>query len=149
MTEEQRSVILDYLAYLIEKLRLRDWTIRLSHDHPDNDECNAMIDPVVGRKLATIYLCKDFCSLSEQVQTHSLCHELIHLHHISATDIIRLDLPQQLSQAYYDLLWGTFKRQIEYCVDGLADAFSLLVSPINYNSINEPQEKTNETNQPT
>lgn len=131
-TEHQQFVVFDYLSKLKCVLKLCDWTIDLSDEFCD-DECNAMIDPVCGRKLATLYLNKSFCDYSVEKQVHSLVHELIHLHHISATDIIRVDLPRHLSQSCYEILWSGFKRQIEYCVDGLADAVCSLVPPIDYN----------------
>lgn len=146
-TEHQQKVLLDYIWYLRSELWLVDWTLRLSDENPQDDTAQAMVEPITGRKLAYIYLKKDFCEMSIKEQTHSLVHELIHLHHIPATDIIRLDVAKDLSQSTYDLLWGVFKRQMEYCVDGLADAFSRLVKEIDYTEKSKESSETTNDNQ--
>jgi len=146
-TEHQNKVLLDYIWQLKSELWLVDWTLVLSEESPSSEDTIAMVEPIIGRKRATIYLCSDFCDMSAKKQTHSLVHELIHLHHIPATDIIRLDVAKDLSQSTYDLLWGVFKRQMEYCVDGLADAFSRLVKEIDYTERSIESSETANDNQ--
>lgn len=133
LTDKQADIICEYITYLRNQLFLKDWSIKLRLDEHSEEGTHASIEPFVGRKLAILRLCEGFCDLSIKDQTHTLCHELIHLHHIAASDIIRLDLLQELSQSTYNVLLNSFKRQMEYCVDGLADAFSLLVEQIDYN----------------
>ena len=131
-TEKQTKALLDYLLYLKSALCLVDWTLLLADEPPGNADALACVEPISGRKLATIRLCSDFCSMPADRQTHSLVHELVHLHHISATDIIRIEAASEMSQSTYYVLWSVFKRQMEYCVDGLADAITPMVAPINY-----------------
>jgi hypothetical protein len=109
-----------YVADLLSRLRLTDWTITID-DKPldvDDDE---------GRKRARIELCHDWAKLKPDRKRHTLIHELIHCHEAPATDIIRLDLPKHLGQTSYDILFGAYKRQIEYMTDGLADAIAPLM----------------------
>lgn len=133
LNEHQLSVICKYVGYLQDVLYLNDWKIEVSPDESPESGAIGSIDPVEGRRLATLRLCEGFCDMDIADQTNTLCHELIHLHHIGATDIIRLDLLSELSQSSYNILIKSFKRQMEYCVDGLANAFSLLVKQIDYN----------------
>ena len=146
-TDHQQRVLLDYLGYLRDLLCLSDWTLRLSDENPEEDTTLGMIEPLTGRKVAYIYLKDDFCDMSIEDQTHTLVHELIHLHHISATDIVRIDVEKVISRTAHHLLWGSFMRQMEYCVDGLADAFSRLVKEIDYTEKSKESSETTNDNQ--
>lgn len=144
MNQFQENRVLEYLSYLKGVMYLNDWSLRLGKNPPKLKDAIAEVEPLEGRKVAYIRLFDGFFEMSEAEQTHSLVHELIHLHHIPATDIIRNDTAPALSQSTYDLLWSCFKRQMEYCVDGLADAFSKLVQEIHYNEgITDPPESPN------
>src|SRR5688572_8706081 len=118
---------IDWQAYVNEVaalLCLKDWTVELTDDHPNDTEGLAEIEPVDGRKYAVLRLCAHWHDRTPEKQRHSIVHELVHLHHVAATDIIRVDMPRHLSQQAYDILWGAFLRQVEYLVDGLADALA-------------------------
>lgn len=117
-----------YVADLLSRLRLTDWTITIDDKPLDEDhDALAVVHPCEGRKRARIELCHDWAKLARDKKRHTLVHELIHCHEAPATDIIRLDLVKHLSQAAYDVLFDGFKRQIEYMTDGLADALAPLM----------------------
>src|SRR5687768_9518251 len=107
---------IDWQAYVNEVaalLCLKDWTVRLVEDHPNNMGALAEIEPVDSRRYALMRLCAHWPDMAPEKQRHSIVHELLHLHHIGASDIIRLDMPRHLTQSMYDLLWGGFLRQVE------------------------------------
>lgn len=116
-----------YIALLKRRMCLSDWTIEVVDEQPDNQEAIASVEPLDGRRVAYIRLGSDWLKRSPEKKRYTIVHELVHLHHIPATDIIRLDMLKQLSQSTYDLMWGVFKRQLEYMVDGLSDAIAPLM----------------------
>lgn len=116
-----------YLRFLADRLGLRDWTIILKHEVADEPDVYAAINPVEDRKLATIRLAEDFTDRTPDEQRHTLIHELLHCHHVPASDMVRLDLTDHLSQTSYDLFYASFRRHIEYMTDGIADSVAPLM----------------------
>ena len=108
--------LLEYIGKLQAAMALQDWTIGVSEEVPDVD-CNATIEPVCGRKLATISLAEDFDILSPEVQRHCIVHELIHCHLAQVTHLGEL-----MSEP--TCIWRSI---IEYTTDGLADAIAPLL----------------------
>lgn len=128
VTSADRKALLEYIRSTADLLCLRDWTFEVDCDPVDDeDRAVATCWPSEGRRVATIAFAKDFREKSREEQRHAVVHELLHCHHAAAADIVRLDLIKQLSQSTYDVLWFGFKRQIEYMVDALADAFAPMV----------------------
>lgn len=124
LTAAERKALAAYILERMRELGLREWTIHILSEPPEDEDANASIDPCIGRRVATLRVCPDFRELSRDDQRNAIVHELLHCHHVAATDIIRLDLPRHLAQSTYEILWEGFKRQIEYMVDALADAWA-------------------------
>jgi hypothetical protein len=106
-----------------DRLGLRDWEVILSHETTaDNDDCDALasIHPTDGRRRAVLRLDRDFREFPPVEQRNALVHELTHLHHRDATDIIRLTLPVALGGVAYNILWENFRQQVELMVDNIA-----------------------------
>lgn len=120
MNAAERKALGEYVRWVANDIGLRDWTFKLRWEGCP-EEAQASIEPTEGRRVAVIYFCDDFRSLPADDQRNAVVHELIHCHHAAATDIIRVDLVRQLSQSTYELLYGAFRRQVEYMVDALAD----------------------------
>ena len=125
ISDREWNALGPYIADLLTRLRLSDWTITLAKEHlPDDADANAIIYPCEGRKRARLQLCRDWPGLDADRKRHTIVHELIHCHHAAASDIIRLDTGKHLSQSTYDVLYAGFVRQMEYMTDGLADAIA-------------------------
>lgn len=131
-SKAQTKTILAYLARMKATLCLSDWVLRVLDDEFAEYPALASIEPVTGRKLAYLRLCKDFCGMSAEEQSHALAHELMHLHHVNANDVVRVDLRGLLSQAEYDVIYSTYKRQHEYANDEIARSFVKLIPLISY-----------------
>lgn len=115
----------EYISWLRNQLGLRDWEIIMVYEIPDEEgDCNAIasIHPTDGRRRATLRLARDFRELDAEQQRNALIHELIHLHHRDATDIIRLTLPEALGGVAHHVLWENFRQQIELMVDNISVA---------------------------
>lgn len=115
-----------YIRHMANQLGLRDWTLTLETSGCPDDAL-ACVTPTEGRKLAIIRLCDDWLDLTADDQRHCIAHELIHCHFDSADNIVRLDARPQMSQSAYDVMLAGFVRQMEYGVDGLADAIAPLL----------------------
>jgi hypothetical protein len=113
-----------YIRRVADQMMLQAWTFTLMHDPPERDDALAVVEPWDGRKAARIWLCVDFDTFTPEVQRHTIVHEMLHMHMTGASDVMRLDTCDHLSQAVYDTLMSAFKRQVEYAVDGIADSVS-------------------------
>lgn len=134
MNAKQRETVKDYIQKMAKILRLQDWNIHLS-DEPAPETDNGRITNLDGRKYAIIYLPSGFPDFKPEVQRHTIAHELIHLHLIAACDQVRCDLVSQLAQPAYTVFFDSFIRNIEYGVDGLADAFAPFLPMIEWGKI--------------
>lgn len=103
---------------LADALALRDWNFVVSPE-PCAPRFNARIEPTFGRKLATLHVRADFLCLAPHEQRHALTHELLHCHFAPACDVAREVLPKRAL--------GAFIVNLEYGVDGLADALAPLL----------------------
>jgi len=126
MTDSEWAMLEVYIRDTADTLGLRDWEFTLGREHPSDDGIGAMVIPVEGRKFAKIQVCADFRECASEKQRGYIVHELIHCHFAPATDMLRVELPNSgcILQSVYDILWGTFKRLMEYGVDGLESAIS-------------------------
>ncbi len=127
MTEDQWQSLERYVRQVADGLRLRDWTVNVERDAPENPDAGGSVRIIYGRKLAYIRVCSDFASYTPQEQRHTVIHELIHIHLEPACNIVLNDVREYLGRAADDLLWSGFKRSMEYGVDGLADAVAPLL----------------------
>jgi hypothetical protein len=106
-----------YVCDLKNHLHLRDWQIAISEEQPAGDNSIASIEPIYGRKFATLRMSEGFLNDPPSEQTHTLIHELLHCH---------LAPLQRLIEANNEMTPG-YKMAIEYAVDGLADAIAPLL----------------------
>ena len=137
MTDAEYKVLEAYIRDMADRMGLRDWVVDLSKEYP-GDDALASVNPTNCRKHAVVRISRYFwteCTSEEQRQT--ICHELTHLHLINAMDVIRKDLymAHSISQDTYDVLYQSFKRQIEYGVDGIADEWSKVMPLIEWEKV--------------
>ena len=124
LSEPLWDTLTEYVRQIADLLELRDWRFRIQREPPEDGDCIASLQTIDGRKVAALRVRGDFWDQSGEESRHTITHELIHCHHAAAQDIIRLDTSKHLGQATYDVLHGAFSRQMEYAVDGLADALA-------------------------
>jgi len=123
-------------------LRLRDWTLYISHTptvsdgegHPD-----AEIEPTYGRKHAVLRFSEFFRAVKPELQRQAIAHELIHLHLRSLRDQIRRGLwdSRALGEQAYRLFFECYDEQMEIAVDSIADAVSEFLPMIEWPSEEE------------
>lgn len=123
MKSSDKKELLKYIRAVADDLELRDWTFILS-DEPTENDSYGYVNPTYGRKVAIIKLCSDFRNLDKEKQRHTIVHELVHCHLESACNMVMSDLEQWLGKQTDQIFYDGFKRQMEYGVDGLAEALA-------------------------
>ena len=112
-----------------DRLGLDHWQIRVvAHDGdiPGHDDADGRVEPVDGRWVATIHLAGHIWDDPTDARV-TLAHELLHLAHRDATDVIRLTLPPLLADSTYTAVWETFRQAVELGVDRLAREVAALL----------------------
>jgi hypothetical protein len=112
-SSEQCDAIQIYINELAKAMRLYDWDIYLA-SYASKPATNASVHALIGRRIAALYVNKDWFTYSPEMQRHTLIHELVHIVHHFQTEVIRLTkLPPAV--------WPQFNIHTEYMTDHLAD----------------------------
>ncbi len=121
MSERQHYCLHRYIRAVADSMGLQHWQLLLSNNPAKSDDCIAHVDVCEGRHVATIYVCEEWMTLSNDERRHTIAHELLHLHHADLTDDIRLSLVKtSITQPEYDVVWEQFRLGFERMVDDLA-----------------------------
>jgi len=124
MTKKDRKELGKYIRWIADAVELRDWTIELEHDPPKSEDSFAAIFPVYGRKVAHLYVCEDIREHDLPMTRHCIVHELVHLHLAALQNQAERDLENVLSGGEEHMFFQSFKRNLEYSVDGLSSALA-------------------------
>jgi hypothetical protein len=142
LKKKQRKAIEHYVRYCADEMGLRDWTLKVdlrvsdadlreTDDHDGSSEVwGASCDPVRGRKYATIAFGLEVIDglLIDDRRVdfrQTVAHELTHCHFAQLWELLRIDLLEAgISQHVYDVLIKGIERNMEYGVDGVADAIA-------------------------
>lgn len=123
LNDLQSRVLADYVRHMADLLELRDWTIILSPDPPE-DEARAEIDPMAARKIATLKLDPGTATAHRMILRHVVCHELVHCHQQPMADVVEQGLHQELGGSAYHLFYEGFRLALERATDAIAEALS-------------------------
>jgi hypothetical protein len=122
-TKQDIEDLSHFIASVVENLRLRDWTIKIE---PDVTICpndaHAIVSIGDGRKQATICFGTTFWESNGSCRTHTVIHELLHCH-THGINLAIHDMESRLGTDNFNNLETSTTRAMEYCVDGIADAF--------------------------
>lgn len=122
-TPEQREAVGRYVRTIADQMGLRDWAFSLMYDPAANDAL-AMITPVYGRKVASIWFCRAFAELEIEVIRQSICHELVHTMVNPITTTLEEIGPRLLGDSAWLVLWKATKERVELATDQIADAIA-------------------------
>lgn len=123
MNDQQHRHFSRYVRDIADRMRLRDWTVTLSDEHPDDKEADADARVTYGRRCLTLRLARDFAVESPEDQRHTVVHELIHAH-LFPIDWTVNSIGNHLPLAALDILKGALSDDIEVGVDALADVIA-------------------------
>jgi hypothetical protein len=115
-----------YIRDIADRMALKDWTILLS-DEPADEESEATTFLTNGRKVAKVYLSSKWEGRTPEEQRHTVVHEMVHPHLYPLTNMGEDDIEPLIGKAAHTLWQASFRRELEYAVDGLADAIAPLM----------------------
>lgn len=137
MRKRDRKALGEYMRNIADVMGLRDWTLNLLHE-PCDDDCNAQVRLIYGRKVADIRVSEAFRSFDPERIRRTVVHELIHFHFAACSNLIEHDLSGHLSKQALNIFFSAWVRDFEYGVDGLATAVASSLPLIEW-----PKGKTN------
>jgi hypothetical protein len=124
VTKRDRKALGKYMRECADLMELRDWHLDLSHDPPaGDDDAYASCEPIEGRRKAVFRFAADFRKQDPETQRMVVAHELVHCHLAMAQLQAEQDT-YPLGPAASSLFQATFRRNLEYGVDGLAHALA-------------------------
>jgi hypothetical protein len=124
VTKRDRKALCRYVRWVADVVELRDWTIVIAHDPPADDDIYAHVAPTDGRKIATVRFCAGFRDLEPDKQRMVVVHELVHLHLAPLQFQCEDDLHPLWGKAVDTVFFASFRRNIEYAVDGITHAIA-------------------------
>lgn len=127
MTPDQRRVLEQYTYDAGLALGLSAWSVRVAfkdYAEVDGNECVAMHSCDTGTLHATITYTPRILDQEPHDQVHTVVHELLHCHTAEMWHQVYDDLDGPLGMESHVLFVASFKRSMERCVDGLADALA-------------------------
>ena len=115
-----------YVWQLRGEMWLGIWSIDVMlEDYPGEDsDALAAIQPTTAHHHAEIEIRPGVAQDGGGPLRHVVVHELLHLYHRDASDVLRLSLPKELSTSAYTLLWEAFRQATELMVDDMAHAWA-------------------------
>jgi hypothetical protein len=116
-----RAQFVVYFRALADLMGLRDWTVCVGDDPPDNPHHMANADCAICRKFVTFSLSEKFLSGTEDEQRATACHELIHAH--------LAPMHNYLYKTLTDNEWEAYQIAMEYAVDGIAQSWASHLPP--------------------
>lgn len=119
---------IEYIDQLVQELDLTGWEVNLE-DQPADQNADAQIRCVEGRKVAMLQLSHDFDTFDIGRQRHTIVHELLHIHEEASSQVV-YKLRDLLGSAVFDVVWANYCLQREYMVDGLASIIAPSVSEV-------------------
>jgi hypothetical protein len=123
LKKKNRKAVTHYIRYVANELGLRDWKFNFMYETTEEiqeDQSYAVVRLTRGRKVANIYLCREFRSLRPETQRHTIIHELLHCH-FSQLQFFFDDLYGVMTAEttrHFDKMWRDLH---EWALDGVTD----------------------------
>lgn len=109
---------------IADAIGLRDWTINLNYEPPDDTDAMASVSCVYGRRIATISFCSDWWERDPHERHHVIVHELIHVVTNPLNAFLEEALPVLIGQPTWQGVYAAIRQHDEHAVDQLATALS-------------------------
>jgi hypothetical protein len=124
LTERELRKIAKYIAVVANALGLRDWSLRLHDDEPDDKDAQASVATVYGRKIAHVNLGHGFSMLDPEEQRHVIVHELLHVLMDPTWTLVNQALPGQIGVSAWGVFEAAYRERMEHAVDAIAKALA-------------------------
>lgn len=147
-TPAQQRAIGSYLRRLADAMGLRDWLLYVSHEPPAVAAAEAMVRVVYGRKIATIWLSREFGEMPRGRIRHILVHELTHVILDPVTSVIQNTGQELLGKPAYIALWEAVRERSELATDQVADVVAPTMPLIDWTLVDEDLDRVEWTAKP-
>jgi hypothetical protein len=124
MKRKDRQALAAYVRFVADRIELRDWTLVLEPDPPEQD-IEAHIRPIFGRHVAYLRFSTQFRGLDSERQRYVVCHELVHLHLDRISTYLENGLDDLVGRPAHAVIWQRHREDIEMAVDGIAEALAV------------------------
>lgn len=114
-----RQQLGEYLRELADRMGLRDWTINLMHDTPDNPQHAACIEVRYGRKVANISFEEHWAGNDPETLRATCVHELLHCHINQVRHPVD-NIQSAIGQTLYATTYDALTDYIEHATDAIA-----------------------------
>lgn len=131
MRKRDRQALAAYVRFVADRLELRDWTLVLEPEPPDQD-IEAHVRPLFGRRVAALRFSTQFRGLDADRQRYVVCHELVHLHLDRISTYLENDLEALVGKPAHAVVWSRHVEDVEMAVDGMAEAFAPTVPHLDW-----------------
>lgn len=136
VSEDERHRIRCYVSYVLDALRLTDWTVGLDWDstegNGEDSDVDATMVPIDGRRFGRLAVTARFeDALTDSRKTHLLIHECVHLTHRDVWEQYHQLLTESgyVPRSVQPLLSRLAVDVYEQMVDKWADALVALLEP--------------------
>jgi hypothetical protein len=126
-TAKEKRVLETYVRDLANKLGLRDWIIELEWDITSDDDADADIIPLYGRRCASIRFARSFRRQTPENQRYTVVHELLHCHMAPIDELVRRSAEGLLGSAGSTAVLVAYDQSSETAVDGIAASVAELL----------------------
>lgn len=126
-TPAMKKAVEDYIFMLKNSLALKDWTIFVDWIGEMDNISYATNTPMEDTRYSTIQVNEKFLSLTPELQTQTLIHEVLHCHLHALSFLAENTVNYLGSKQASNVFDIAFSQALELTIDSLADAVSLLV----------------------
>lgn len=118
-----RDALGRYVRDMADLMGLRDWTVGIASDPPEDDEANASVEVTFGRRYAMIKFSATWTERAPEEMRQTVVHELAHCHLWSMNQRI-CDLHNLLGTGTYEVMEKAYRENLELAIDAIAQAWA-------------------------
>jgi hypothetical protein len=125
LSEGQRKAVAAYLRQVADQLGLRDWSISVEPDHPNEADHAAAMWSDYGSRRMKVWCRADLIDLKPDEQRATLIHELVHAHLEGLDWYLEKTLPDLLGRP----AWAGVKQAIQQHSEHAVEAIAVSIAP--------------------
>lgn len=118
-----RDKLGEYIREMADIMALRDWSIVLMHDPPQDAQHTATIELIYGQRRATLRVVSTWMDQTPENLRHTITHELLHCHINPIRDALE-HIHDGIGDFVYYPMFHTMNILTEHAVDGIAAAWA-------------------------
>lgn len=118
-----RQALGEYVRDVADMMGLRDWTVGIASDPPDDSDANAKVDVPFGRRCAMIAFAPIWAERDPEGLRQTVVHELLHCH-LWTLDQRHCDLHSVLKESTYAIHHLAHHEALEIAIDSIAQAWA-------------------------